>query len=395
LDIPPPNRVILLVLDSVGVGELPDARAYGDTGSDTLGNISRQIPLSLPNLRTLGLARVASINAHGPEPEPRGAYGKMAEASPGKDSVTGHWELMGLVLDRAFALYPDGFPAELIAEFEARIGRPILANKAASGTAIIEELGQEHVRTGRPIVYTSADSVFQIAAHEDVVPLAELYRWCEIAFEMVGLGLGVGRVIARPFVGTEGAFVRTANRRDFALTPFSPTLLDRVNYAGLPVVAIGKIEDLFAGRGITSTVHTASDDQGVDEVVRAMDAVPNGLIVANLVDFDTQYGHRNDPAGYAANLERFDRRLGQLLPRLAPGDLLAITADHGNDPTTASTDHAREYVPVLVTGAGVRRGVDVGTRSSFSDLGQTIADVFKVGPLAHGTSFLQEILRQP
>ncbi len=395
MDIPPPNRVILLVLDSVGVGELPDARAYGDTGSDTLGNISRQIPLSLPNLRTLGLGRVASINAHGPEPEPRGAYGKMAEASPGKDSVTGHWELMGLVLDRAFALYPDGFPAEVIAEFEARIGRPILANRPASGTAIIEELGQEHVRTGRPIVYTSADSVFQIAAHEDVVPLAELYRWCEIAFEMVGLGLGVGRVIARPFVGTEGAFVRTANRRDFALTPFAPTLLDRVKDAGLPVVAIGKIEDLFAGRGITSAVHTASDDQGVDEVVRAMDTVPNGLIVANLVDFDTQYGHRNDPAGYAANLERFDRRLGQLLPRLAPGDLLAITADHGNDPTTASTDHAREYVPVLVTGAGVRRGVDVGTRSSFSDLGQTIADVFKVGPLAHGTSFLQEILRQP
>ena len=394
MDIPPPNRVILLVLDSVGVGALPDASAYGDTGSDTLGNISRRIPLSVPNLRTLGLSRVASINVDGKDPEPRGAYGKMAEASPGKDSVTGHWELMGLVLDRPFALYPDGFPAKVIAEFEARMGRRILANKAASGTAIIEELGQEHVRTGRPIVYTSADSVFQIAAHEDVVPLADLYRWCEIAFEIVGIGLGVGRVIARPFSGAEGAFVRTANRRDFALTPFAPTLLDRVKDAGLPVVAIGKIEDLFAGRGITSAVHTASDDHGVDEVVRAMDTVPDGLIFANLVDFDTQYGHRNDPAGYAANLERFDRRLGELLPRLAPGDLLAITADHGNDPTTASTDHAREYVPVFVSGAGVRAGVDVGTRSSFSDLGQTIAGVFNVGPLAHGTSFLREILRQ-
>jgi len=393
LDIPPPNRVILLVLDSVGVGALPDASAYGDTGSDTLGNISRRIPLSVPNLRTLGLSRVASINVDGKDPEPRGAYGKMAEASPGKDSVTGHWELMGLVLDRPFALYPDGFPAKVIAEFEARIGRRILANKAASGTAIIEELGQEHVRTGRPIVYTSADSVFQIAAHEDVVPLAELYRWCEIAFEIVGIGLGVGRVIARPFSGAEGAFVRTANRRDFALTPFAPTLLDRVKDAGLPVVAIGKIEDLFAGRGITSAVHTASDDHGVDEVVRAMDTVPKGLIVANLVDFDTQYGHRNDPAGYAANLERFDRRLGELLPRMAPGDLLAITADHGNDPTTASTDHAREYVPVFVSGAGVRAGVDVGIRSSFSDLGQTLADVFSVGPLGHGTSFLRDILR--
>lgn len=393
MDIPPPNRVILLVLDSVGVGALPDASAYGDTGSDTLGNISRRIPLSVPNLRTLGLSRVASINVDGKDPEPRGAYGKMAEASPGKDSVTGHWELMGLVLDRPFALYPDGFPAKVIAEFEARMGRRILANKAASGTAIIEELGQEHVRTGRPIVYTSADSVFQIAAHEDVVPLADLYRWCEIAFEIVGIGLGVGRVIARPFSGAEGAFVRTANRRDFALTPFAPTLLDRVKDAGLPVVAIGKIEDLFAGRGITSAVHTASDDHGVDEVVRAMDTVPNGLIFANLVDFDTQYGHRNDPAGYAANLERFDRRLGELLPRLAPGDLLAITADHGNDPTTASTDHAREYVPVFVSGAGVRAGVDVGIRSSFSDLGQTLADVFSVGPLGHGTSFLRDILR--
>jgi phosphopentomutase len=393
LDTRHPDRVILLVLDSVGVGELPDAGTYGDTGSNTLGNISRRIPLSVPHLRALGLARVASINTDGTEPEPLGAYGKMAEASPGKDSVTGHWELMGLVLDTPFPVFPHGFPAEVIAEFERRIGRAVLANKAASGTAIIEELGAEHVRTGKPIVYTSADSVFQIAAHEEVVPIADLYRWCEVAFEIVGVGMGVGRVIARPFIGAAGAFRRTANRRDFALTPFAPTLLDHVKASGLPVVAIGKIEDLFARRGMTSAVHTSSDEQGMDEVMRAMHTTPHGLIFANLVDFDTQYGHRNDPAGYAANLERFDVRLGQLLPRLAPGDVLVVTADHGNDPTTPSTDHAREHVPVFLAGAAVRPGVNLGIRQSFADLGQTLAELFRVGPLAHGTSFLGEILR--
>jgi phosphopentomutase len=317
----------------------------------------------------------------------------MAEASPGKDSVTGHWELMGLVLDRPFPVFPKGFPADIIAEYERRIGRGVLANRPASGTTIIEELGEEHVRTGRPIVYTSADSVFQIAAHEDVVPIADLYRWCEIAFEMVGLGLGVGRVIARPFVGAAGAFRRTANRRDFALTPFAPTLLDRVKDAGLPVVAIGKIEDLFAGRGITSAVHTSSDEQGMDEVLQALATTPRGLIFANLVDFDTLFGHRNDAPGYAANLERFDQRLGELLPRLTADDLLVVTADHGNDPTTASTDHAREYVPLFVTGQSVRPGTDLGIRKSFADVGQTLAELFGVGPLTHGASFLAEILR--
>lgn len=380
-------------MDSVGVGELPDARTYGDAGSDTLGNLSRRIPLAVPHLRSLGLARVAAINALSSSTEPIGAYGKMAEASPGKDSVTGHWELMGLVLDRPFPLFPNGFPPDVVSAFEQRIGRRILANKAASGTAIIEELGEAHMRTGSPIVYTSADSVFQVAAHEDVVPLADLYRWCEMAFEIVGVGLGVGRVIARPFVGVAGAFRRTANRRDFALTPFAPTLLDRLTDAGEPVVAIGKIEDLFAGRGITAAVHTSSDEQGMDEVARAMQTTASGLIFANLVDFDTLYGHRNDPAGYAANLERFDRRLGELLPQLAPADLLVVTADHGNDPTTPSTDHAREYVPVFVAGAALRRGTDIGTRQSFADVGQTLAEVFGVGPLGHGTSFLSEVLR--
>jgi phosphopentomutase len=387
-----PTRVVLIVLDSVGVGELPDAAVYKDEGSDTLGNISRQVRLRLPTLASLGLRSVAFVEGVDEDPAPRAAFGRMAESSPGKDSVTGHWELMGLVLDRPFPVFPDGFPADVVAAFEQRIGRRTLGNKAASGTAIIDELGSEHIRSGWPIVYTSADSVFQIAAHEDVVPVPELYRFCEIAFDLVGIGLGVGRVIARPFVGQPGSFQRTANRRDFALTPFAPTLLDRLTEAGTPVVAIGKIEDLFAGRGISRAVHTASDTHGMDEVERALDETPRGLIFANLVDFDTVYGHRNDPAGYAANLERFDARLSALIPRIGPGDLLVITADHGNDPTTPSTDHSREHVPLLVWGPSVRAGVDLGTRRTFADLGQTLAELFGVGPLEHGTSFLAEIL---
>jgi phosphopentomutase len=387
-----PDRVILIVWDSVGCGELPDARDYGDLGSDTLGNIARRIPLEVPNLRRLGLTRVSTVARLDGEPDPVGAFGRMAEASPGKDSVTGHWEISGLVLDRAFPVFPNGFPRELIEDFERRIGRGTLANKAASGTAIIEELGAEHIRTGKPIVYTSADSVFQIAAHEDVVSLPELYRWCHIAFELAGLGMGVGRVIARPFIGSPGGFQRTANRRDFALTPPAPTLLDRVKDAGLPVIAIGKIEDLFAGRGITAATHTANDDHGMDEVLGAMATTTRGLIFANLVDFDTQYGHRNDVAGYAANLERADVRLGELMTQLQPRDLLVVTADHGNDPTTPSTDHAREYVPVFLMGEAVRRGIDIGTRATFADLGQTIAELFGVGPLEHGSSFLGAIL---
>jgi len=380
------------VFDSVGCGELPDAGDYGDAGSDTLGNISRRIPLSVPNLRQLGLARVSTVSRVPGEPDPVGAFGRMAEASPGKDSVTGHWELAGLVLERAFPVFPNGFPRELIDRFERRIGRGTLANKAASGTAIIDELGVEHMETGKPIVYTSADSVFQIAAHEDVVRVPELYRWCEIAFELAAKGMGVGRVIARPFIGSPGAFRRTANRRDFALTPPSRTLLDHLKDAGFPVVAIGKIEDLFARRGISSATHTANDDEGIDEVLRAMSTTDRGLIFANLVDFDTQYGHRNDVVGYAANLERVDARLSEVLAALRPRDLLVVTADHGNDPTTPSTDHAREYVPVFLTGRAVRAGVDLGTRQTFADVGQTIADLFGVGPLQHGSSFLESIL---
>jgi len=371
---------------------LPDADRYGDRGSDTLGNIARSVPLGLPTLRSLGLARVANLpGASAADTAPFGAFGRMAEASPGKDSVTGHWELMGLVLERPFPVFPNGFPSGTMEEFERRIGRGTIGNKAASGTAIIEELGPEHVRTGYPIVYTSADSVFQIAAHEEVIPVDELYRLCGIAYEIVAKGMGVGRVIARPFIGEPGSFQRTANRRDFSLTPFAPTLLDHLKDAGHPVVAIGKIEDLFAGRGMTSAVHTTSDEDGMDRVEAAMDATDRGLIFANLVDSDTVYGHRNQPAGYAENLERFDRRLSALLPRLRPDDLLIVTADHGNDPTTPSTDHSREYVPVLLYGGAVRPGTDIGVRPTFADLGQTIADIFGVGPLQHGTSFLLEV----
>jgi len=389
--VPPFTRVIVIVLDGAGIGALPDAAAYGDGGSNTLGNIARDIPLRIPTLRALGLDRVVPLGGRSSTP-PRGAYGRMAEVSAGKDSVTGHWEMMGVVLERAFPTFPEGFPAALITEFERRIGRGTLGNVAASGTEIIERLGAEHMRTGRPIVYTSADSVFQIAAHEAVIPIPEQYRICETAFDLAARGLGVGRVIARPFVGTPGAFVRTANRHDYALEPAGDTLLDRLTERNIPVVAIGKVTDLFAGRGIARPVATRSDADGVDKLEAALADTPAGLLFANLVDFDTVYGHRNDAAGYAANLERFDDRLARLLPAIGASDLLVLTADHGNDPTTPSTDHSREYVPVLLTGPRVRAGTDIGTRGTFADLGQTLADNFGVEPLAHGSSFLSTIL---
>ena len=394
------------MLDSVGCGELPDAAAYGDEGSDTLGNIAKHVALRVPRLRALGLDRVSAIGTAPPGADVtadagawqpaadlrRGAYGRMAEASSGKDSVTGHWEMMGIVLDRPFPTFPNGFPAEVITEFERRIGRGTIGNVVASGTEIIQQLGIEHVRTGHPIVYTSADSVFQIAAHEDVIPIAEQYRICKIAFEMVGRGMGVGRVIARPFVGVPGAFTRTANRHDYALEPFGETLLDLLTGAGVPVVAVGKTADLFAGRGIQRSLPTSSDDSGVETIAKVMGETNGGLIFGNLVDFDTLYGHRNDVPGYAANLERFDGNLPQILQRIEENDLLVLTADHGNDPTTPSTDHSREHVPLLVSGPRVRSDVDLGTRRTFADLGQTLAENFGVGPLAHGTSFLGSLV---
>jgi phosphopentomutase len=419
---PPFQRAIVIVMDSVGVGELPDAAAYGDQGSNTVSNIHRRVPLKIPTLRKLGLDRVVRLDVNDPEEtaetakfaeksfqkdrcassavfassavssgSPLGAYGRMAEASKGKDSVTGHWEMMGIVLDRAFPTFPNGFDASVIAEFSRLTGRGVIGNKAASGTAIIDELGPEHMRTGALIVYTSADSVFQIAAHEEIVPIPELYRDCEIAYTLVGEGLGVGRVIARPFVGAPGRFTRTPNRHDYALPPSGETVLDRAKDAGVPVIAIGKIEDLFAGRGITRGNHTTGDEDGMDKVEAEMKVVDRGLIFTNLVDFDAQFGHRNDVPGYAANLERFDARLARLIPQLRDDDLLVVTADHGNDPTTPSTDHAREYVPLLVTGAHVRAGLDLGTRRTFADLGQTLAELFGLGSMSNGTSFLRDI----
>jgi len=379
------------VLDSVGCGELPDAASYGDQGSDTLGNIARQVSLLVPHLRALGLDRVANIGKT-PAERAAGAYGRMAEASPGKDSVTGHWEMMGVVLDRPFPTFPAGFPREVIDELEHRIGRQTIGNVVASGTEIIDRLGAEHMQTGRPIVYTSADSVLQIAAHEDVIPIAEQYRICETAFDLVGRGMGVGRVIARPFVGAVGTFTRTSNRHDYALQPTSGTLLDLLTKNRVPVVSVGKVNDLFAGRGITRSFPTTSDDDGVDRILERMTREDSGLIFANLVDFDTVYGHRNDVKGYAANLERFDRRLADVQAGLRDTDLLVVTADHGNDPATPSTDHSREYVPLLLAGRRIRAGADVGTRRSFADLGQTLASVFDVPALPRGDSFLGEIV---
>ena len=389
--ITPFTRAIVIVLDSVGVGELPDAATYGDEGSNTVGNIARRVPLNVPTLRALGLGRLVALGGAFAGAL-TAAVGRMAEASAGKDSVTGHWEMMGIVLERPFPVFPHGFPPEVVAEFSRRIGRAVIGNVPASGTAILDELGPTHLRTGALIVYTSADSVFQIAAHEDVVPVTELYRACQTAYTVVSEGLGVGRVIARPFVGEPGHFKRTANRRDFALPPSGETLLDRLQAAGRQVIAIGKIEDLFAGRGITEAYHTASDDEGMSEIERQLGTLERGFIFANLVDFDTLYGHRNDVEGYAANLERFDRRLPAVLSRLKDDDLLVVTADHGNDPTTPTTDHAREYVPLLVTGRRVRAGVDLGTRRTFADLGQSLADVFGVGQIANGTSFLSAVV---
>jgi phosphopentomutase len=411
------SRVIVIVLDSVGIGELPDASVYGDEGSNTLGNIAARVPLKIPMLRSMGLGKLVSLDTRradlkGPPLQVIGAYGRMAEASPGKDSVTGHWEMMGVVLDRPFPTFPHGFPADVIAEFERRIGRGSLGNVVASGTEIIDRLGPEHMQTAKPIVYTSADSVFQIAAHEEVIPLREQYRICETAFDLVARGMGVGRVIARPFVGAPGSFKRTANRHDYALEPTEETLLDRLTRHGVPVVAIGKINDLFAGRGVGRAIHTASDAEGMERLLETMREQGDGFIFVNLVDFDTVYGHRNDVEGYASNLERFDEALVRLLPDLRSSDLLVVTADHGNDPSTPSTDHSREFVPVLMTGLGgpaeaghsvltegpakagphVRRGVDIGTRQTFADLGQTLAENFGVGPLAHGTSFLEDIV---
>ncbi|MDQ0286602.1 phosphopentomutase [Desulfofundulus luciae] len=386
------NRLTLIVLDSVGIGELPDAAQYGDAGSNTLANTARAVGgLNLPYLGRLGLGNIAPIEGVPPVDRPQAAYGRMAEASAGKDTTTGHWEIAGLLLERPFPVYPNGFPPEIIRPFEERIGRPVLGNKAASGTVIIEELGPEHMRTGYPIVYTSADSVFQIAAHEEIIPVEELYRMCRIARELLTGDHAVGRVIARPFVGRPGAFKRTDRRRDFSLPPPGPTVLDLLLENGFSVLAVGKIEDIFAGKGITEAVHTEGNMDGVDQTLACMRRLERGLIFTNLVDFDMLYGHRNNPRGYADALEAFDRRLPEILHATRPDEVLIITADHGCDPTTSSTDHSREYVPLLVYGQRVKPGVNLGTRNTFSDVAATVAELFGLS-YPRGTSFAREVI---
>lgn len=386
------KRAVIVVLDSVGVGELPDAHLYGDQGSNTLGNVAKAVGgLNMPNAQRLGLGNIIPIEGVPPSKTPQAAWGKMAEMSVGKDTTTGHWELAGLTLKTAFPTYPRGFPQAIITKFEQRIGRKILGNYAASGTVIIEELGEEHLHTGFPIVYTSADSVFQIAAHEGVVPLNTLYEWCAIAREILTAEHAVGRVIARPFVGEIGAFVRTANRRDYSLAPVQPTVLDALLAAGIPVYGVGKIKDIFAGRGVSQSYPTDNNDQGVDHILRlSKEKQERCLIFANLVDFDMLWGHRNDPANYAKALEQFDVRLAELLAAQQEGDLLFIVADHGCDPTTPSTDHSREYVPLLVAGPAVRP-VHLGVRKTFADVAATIADFFAVDYKTVGTSFIKDL----
>lgn len=386
------RRVMLIVLDGVGIGALPDAHLYGDEGSNTLGNIARQVRLKLPHLTRLGLGNIAPLEGIDPQEQPLAAYGKMGERSPGKDTTTGHWEMAGIILDKPFPLYPEGFPPEIIEEFEKRIGRKVLGNKPASGTVIIEELGAEHMATGKPIVYTSADSVFQIAAHEEVIPLEELYRMCEVARELLQGDHAVGRVIARPFVGTPGNFQRTANRHDYSLAPPSPNMLELVQQKGLEVIGVGKIGDIYAGKGITRSIPTKSNMDGVDQTVRTWREMKAGLLFTNLVDYDMKYGHRNNVEGFAGALEEFDARLPELMEILEEDDLLIITADHGVDPTTPSTDHSREYVPLLIYGKNIKPGVNLGVRSTFADVGATIAEYLGADAPPNGESMLGLIM---
>lgn len=386
------GRVIWIVLDSVGIGELPDARDYGDVGRTTLGHIAESRPLKLGNLVRLGLANIAPLAHLAAAASPIGAYGKAATHSPGKDTTTGHWEMAGVWLDQAFPTYPHGFPRELIAEFEKQIGCGTIGNKPASGTEIIKELGEEHVRTGKPIVYTSGDSVFQIAAHEDVLAIPELYRICEIARKLLDGPNRVGRVIARPFAGTPGHYLRTTRRHDYAVDPPKPMLLDVLAERRVPVFGIGKIHDIYNGRGVEKYITTTGNADGMAKLTAALHQRKSGLIFCNLVDFDMLYGHRKDVEGFAQSLEEFDRLLEPFLRLTNASDLLIITADHGCDPDSRwpTTDHSREYVPILTYSPRNGAGVNLGVRKTLADMGQTVAENFG-GRIPHGTSFLGEI----
>ena len=386
------KRVVLIVLDSCGVGELPDAFKYNDQGSNTLVNTAKAVGgLNLSNLQGLGLGNIATISGVEPQKEPLASYGRMAERSPGKDSTTGHWEMTGVILKTPFPVYPNGFPVELIKRFEKAIGTEVLGNKPASGTEIIKELGEEHLRTGKPIVYTSADSVFQIAAHEEKIPVPKLYDICLSARELLTGENGVARVIARPFVGKPGSFKRTDRRKDFSLLPPEKTILEILQETKIKIIGIGKINDLFAGKGISKSIHTRDNQDAMDKLIQIIKEEKEGLIFINLVDFDMVWGHRNDVQGFAKGLEDFDARLGTVLSLLQDTDALFITADHGCDPTTPSTDHSREYVPLLVFGEKLKKSVNLGTRRSFSDISATLADIFEVRGTGKGESFWEKI----
>jgi len=386
------KRAIIIVLDSVGIGELPDAADYGDIGSNTLGNIAAAVKgFSLPNLEKLGLGCIDGIRGYSAVKSPAGCFGRMAERSAGKDTTTGHWEIAGITLEKPFPTYPNGFPDVVVKQFEAAIGTKTLGNYAASGTEIIKELGRQHVKTGYPIIYTSADSVFQIAAHEEIIPIEKLYEMCSKARNILKGEHAVGRVIARPFIGTEGNFVRTDRRRDFSLKPIRKSVLDQIKEKGYQVKAVGKIEDIFAGEGITEAVHIHGNMDGVDKTIDYMKQKFEGLIFTNLVEFDMIYGHRNNATGYAQALSKFDERLPELINAMDEEDIMLITADHGCDPTTASTDHSREYVPLLVYGQDIKRGVNLGTRKTFSDIAQTLSEMFGTGGGFGAQSFYRDI----
>ncbi len=387
---PPFGRVVILVLDSVGVGEMPDAVEFGDAGSDTLGHVAASRQIELPNLAALGLGNIRPLPGIPPARPASGSYGKMALASRGKDTTSGHWEMMGLPLKQPFPTYPEGFPPEVIEAFESAVGRRVLGNRPASGTEIIRELGEEHVRSGNPIVYTSADSVFQIAAHEGIIPIDELYRMCETARAILQGPHRVGRVIARPFIGEPGAFARTERRKDYAIPPLAPTVLDGLQAAGVPVVAVGKIASIFCYRGVDVELKSKNNRDTTVQTLNALRDTPRGLVFANFVDFDMLYGHRNDVEGYARALEEFDRELPSILAALKPDDLLVMVSDHGCDPSTPSTDHSREYCLLLAYGKTLPGDRRLGVRRSLADLGASVAENFGV-PSPAGTSFLAEL----
>ncbi|MBQ8640340.1 MAG: phosphopentomutase [Lachnospiraceae bacterium] len=388
------KRIFLIVLDSVGIGEMPDAADYGDAGSNTLRSASSWPGFQMPNMKKLGLFSIDGVDCQPAEEKPQGAFARLAEVSKGKDTTIGHWEIAGLASLKMLPVFPNGFPQALLDELKQATGREILCNQPYSGTKVIEDYGAEHMKTGALIVYTSADSVLQIAAHEEIVPLQQLYQYCEMARKICSGNWGVGRVIARPFNGAPGSFVRTSGRHDYSLTPPGTTMLDQICEAGKSVLSVGKIEDIFGGRGITRGVRTSSNQEGIDRTLERMAESFEGLCFTNLVDYDMLYGHRNDIEGYAKALMYFDERLPELLAALKDEDILMITADHGCDPATPSTDHSREYVPLVMAGKSICAGCNLGTRMSFADIGATILDYLGIESRISGTSFLSEIIRE-